>query len=225
MKKRRVTPLRILVHLAGWMPLALILYDFYRDNLTANPIQAIEQRTGLYALTFLVLSLACTPLSAILGWHEPTQRRKALGLYGFMYASLHLITVVGLDYGFNFYNMQKDLSTKWYIFVGLAAFLLLVPLAITSFDYWVKRMGKSWKRLHMLVYIISPLVVFHFLLVVKGNLARLQGNLYQPLLYGGIVALLLILRIRPIKRGLIAVRMRIQNLVRTGRVHAQVLEK
>jgi len=224
-KKRRITPLRILVHVAGWVPLALILFDFYRDNLTANPIQAIEQRTGLYALNFLVLSLACTPISFIFGWHEPTQRRKALGLYGFMYASLHMITFVGIDYGFNFYNMQKDLSSKWYIFIGLTAFLLLIPLAITSFDYWMKKMGKNWKRLHALVYIVAPLVVFHFILAVKGNLARLQGNLSQPLIYGGIVVLLLILRIRPIKRGLIAVRMKIQNSLRARKALERAFDK
>ena len=214
MKKPRFTPFQILVHLGGWAPLALLIYNFYTNNLTANPIQKIEQQTGIHALTFLLFSLACTPLASILGWKELLQRRKALGNYGFMYAAIHLATFIGLDYGFNLSAILRDVGTKWYIIVGLIAFLLLLPLALTSFKYWIKRLGKNWKRLHKLVYIISPIVVVHFLLSVKGDLFRLQGNIFQPLLYGSIALILLAVRVSPIKTAMIGLRTRLQNVFR-----------
>jgi len=213
-KKARLTLLQIIVHIAGWTPLALITFNFFTHHLTANPIQAIEQQTGLQALTFLLLSLACTPLSSILGWRELTQRRKALGNYAFLYAAVHVITFFGLDYGFNLRSIWRDVGTKWYILIGLTAFLLLLPLALTSFTYWIKRLGKNWKRLHRLVYLIAPLVVVHFLLSVKGNIFNLSGNISQPILYGSIVAILLALRISPVKKALIGLRTRILLLFR-----------
>ena len=208
MKTRRFTLLQIIVHLSGWAPLGLMIYKFFTNNLTANPIQALEQQTGLQAFTFLLCSLACTPLSSIAGWKELTQRRKALGNYGFMYATLHVSTFLILDYGFNLKAIWGDVGTKWYIFIGLTAFLLLIPLAFTSFNYWMKRLGKNWKRLHKLVYVISPLVAIHFLLSIKGNLLRLQGNIFQPIVYGSIALVLLIVRIKPIKNALINLRNR-----------------
>ena len=211
MKKPRFTPLQILAHLGGWVPLALIVYNFFTNNLTANPIQAIEQQTGIHALTFLLFSLACTPLASIFGWKELLQRRKALGNYGFMYAAIHVTIFIGLDYGFDLNAILRDVGTKWYILVGLVAFLLLLPLALTSFKYWMKRLGKNWKRLHKLVYLISPIVAFHFLLSVKGDLTRLQGNILQPILYGSIALILLALRITPVKTALIGLRNRLQN--------------
>ncbi len=213
MNKRPFTVLQILVHFAGWVPLAQLVYDFFTNNLTANPIQAIEQRTGIQALTFLLFSLACTPLASILGWKELIQRRKALGIYGFLYAALHVVTFFVIDYGLNLWAIWRDVGTKSYIILGAIAFLLLLPLAATSFNYWMKRLGKNWKRLHRLVYIISPLVVVHFLLVVKGSLGTLSGNLFQPLLYGSIAAVLLVLRISPLKNSLIRLRQMIVNRI------------
>jgi sulfoxide reductase heme-binding subunit YedZ len=208
-KKSRFTLLQILVHLGGWAPLALLSYNFFTNRLTANPIQALEQQTGIQALTFLLFSLACTPLASIFGWKELLLRRKALGNYGFLYAALHVSLFIGLDYGFNLTAILRDVGTKWYIIVGLLAFLLLLPLALTSFKYWMKRLGQNWKRLHRLVYLISPLVALHFLLSVKGNLFRLQGNLLQPLLYGSLALILLLLRITPVKTALIQLRTRL----------------
>lgn len=214
MKKPRFTPLQIIVHIAGWIPLAQILYDLFTHHLTANPIQRVEQMTGINALTFLLFSLACTPLSSVFGWKELTQRRKALGNYGFMYASLHVLTFFVIDYSLDLWAIWLDVGKKWYILIGLTAFLLLLPLAFTSFNYWMKRLGKDWKRLHRLVYFISPLVVFHFILAVKGDITRLSGNLGQPLLYGSIAAILLILRISPIKKVLIGLRTRIGTAIK-----------
>jgi sulfoxide reductase heme-binding subunit YedZ len=206
MKKPRFTSLQILVHFAGWLPLALLLFDFFSDNLTANPIQAIEQRTGLNAITFLILSLACTPLASVFGWKELTQRRKALGNYGFLYAALHVTTFFVLDYGLNLSAIWRDVGTKSFIIIGALAFLMLLPLAITSFNYWMKRLGKNWKRLHRLAYIISPLVIVHFFMAKKGDLLNLSGDILQPLAYGAVALLLLLLRVTPIKKPLIALR-------------------
>jgi sulfoxide reductase heme-binding subunit YedZ len=206
MKRPRFSVLQILVHVMGWAPLALLVYDYFNRRLTANPIQAIEQRTGIYALTFLLLSLACTPAASIFGWKELTRRRKALGNYGFLYAALHLTTFFGIDYGLDLAAVWRDVGDKPYILVGATAFLLLLPLAITSFTYWMKRLGKNWKRLHKLVYVISPLAVVHFFLAAKGDITQLQGNLAQPFLYGGIALLLLLLRISKVKLALIEAR-------------------
>lgn len=218
MKKFRLTPLQIIVHAAGWFPLARILFEYFTNQLSANPIQAIEQRTGLQALIFLLLSLACTPVASIFGWKELIQRRKALGNYGFLYAVLHVFTFVMIDYGFDLPAIWSDVSSKPYIIIGTIAFLLLLPLAVTSFKYWMKRLGRNWKRLHKLVYLISPLVVLHFSLTIKGDLFRLAGDYAQPLLYGGIALVLLLLRIPRIKRGLIALRHQVSTAHRTARL-------
>lgn len=208
MKKNRFTPLQILVHFAGWLPLGLLLFDFLSDNLTANPIQAIEQRTGLNAITFLILSLACTPVASVFGWKELTQRRKALGNYGFLYAALHVTTFFVLDYGLNLAAVWRDVGSKSFIIIGALAFLLLLPLAVTSFNYWMKRLGKNWKHLHRLAYIISPLVVVHFFMAKKGDLLNLSGDILQPLAYGAVALVLLLLRLAPVKKPLIALRQR-----------------
>lgn len=214
MKKPRFTLLQIIVHIGGFTPLAVIVYQYFNHQLSANPIQAIEQNTGIHALTFLLYSLACTPLSSVLGWRELTQRRKALGNYGFMYAALHVTTFFWLDYGLDLLAIWRDVGTKWYIIIGLTAFLLLLPLAFTSFAYWQKRLGKKWKSLHKVVYVIAPLVAVHFLLSVKGDLFHFSGNIVRPVVYGSIALILLTLRISTIKLGLIALRTRIMLLFR-----------
>lgn len=208
MPRPRFTPLQIIVHLAGWLPAAQILLGLLTSRLTANPIQRIEQITGINALTFLLFSLACTPLASIFGWQELTRRRKALGNYGFFYAALHVTTFAAIDYGLNLGAILRDVGTKRYIIIGALAFLLLAPLAFTSFNYWMKRLGKNWKRLHRLVYIISPLVALHFLMAVKGSLGSLSGNILQPLIYAAIAGILLLVRIPPLKKGLIQLRTR-----------------
>jgi len=207
MKKPRFTPLQIIVHLAGWIPLAVLVFNLFTHNLTANPIQAIEKRTGFTAITFLVLSLACTPL-AFLGWKELTQRRKALGNYGFMYAAIHVTIFVAVDYGLNLNAILRDVGKKPYIIIGATAFLLLLPLAVTSFNYWMKRLGKNWKRLHKLVYFISPLVVIHFFMARKGDFLNLKGDVFQPLLYAVVIGIFLLLRLAPVKTAWMRLRTR-----------------
>lgn len=210
-QKHPITPLRVIIHLGGWLPLLILLIQFLSNRLTVNPIQALEQRSGDIALIFLLLSLACTPFAAIFGWGELIQRRKALGNYGFLYAVVHVLTFLGLDYGLNLAAVWRDVGNKVYILVGAAAFLLLIPLAVTSIRYWMKRLSKHWKSLHRLVYIISPLVMIHFFLVVKGSLAQLQGDLLRPMIYALVLVFLLALRILPLKKALIRLVARIRR--------------
>jgi sulfoxide reductase heme-binding subunit YedZ len=115
---------QLLVHLAALLPLAWLLFDAARGHLTANPIQAIEQRTGRYALYLLVASLACTPIQIVSGWKVPARWRRPRGLYAFMYAALHFMTFLGLDYGFDLALIWADVAGKRYIFVGATAFLI-----------------------------------------------------------------------------------------------------
>ncbi len=218
----RYTPLQIAIHLYAWSALAHILLDFATGNISPNPIQEIEQRTGRHAITLLVLSLACTPLNNIFGWRELIKRRRALGLYAFMYATLHVLIFVHLDYGLAWSLIIQTVFEKPYIIVGLISFLLLIPLAFTSFDIWKKRLGKTWKRLHQIVYLIAPLVVLHFAWSKKGDLFRLQGEIVRPLIYGLIVVLLLIVRIPQVRRAVASLRDRVLILVRRRRTLPQV---
>jgi len=209
----RYTPLQIAVHGYAWSVLILLIFQFITDNLTANPIQALEQRTGRHALTLLVLSLACTPLNTLFKWTEPLKRRRALGLYAFMYAVIHVLIFLHLDYGLAWSLIAQTLFEKPFIIVGVISFLLLIPLGWTSFDIWKKRLGKNWKRLHQTIYLIAPLVVLHYAWSKKGNFFALQGEIIRPLIYGLIVVLLLVLRIPQVRRPLASSRDRILSLL------------
>ncbi len=186
--------LQILTHIAALLPLAVLAWDFTQGQLTVNPIQEITRRTGTYSLVLLVLSLACTPVSTVFGLKQVLPLRRTLGLYGLMYASLHFLNFVGLDYGFYFNLLREDVFGKSYIWVGFVALLALLPVAITSTKGWVKRLGKNWERLHWLVYPAALLAVAHFLLLVKADFR-------EPLLYGAVVVLLLIVRIPSVTKA------------------------
>jgi sulfoxide reductase heme-binding subunit YedZ len=208
MKKSRFTPLQILMHVYAWSALAHLLFDFAFGYLSPNPIQDLEQRTGRHAITLLVLSLLCTPLNTLFGWKEPLKRRRALGLYAFMYAAIHVLIFLDLDYGLAWSLIFQSVFEKPYILVGAASFLLLVPLAVTSFDTWKVRLKKNWKRLHQTVYFIAPLVVLHFAWSKKGSIFQLQGDVLRPLVYGLVVLLLLVMRIPRVRKALAAFRNR-----------------
>jgi methionine sulfoxide reductase heme-binding subunit len=203
------TPLQIAVHVYAWSALVLLVFDALTDNLTANPIQAMEQRTGRHAITLLVLSLACTPLNSMFGWRELLKRRRALGLYAFLYATIHVIIFVDLDYGLAWSSIAQTILEKPYIVVGVISFLMLVPLAFTSFDIWKKRLGKTWKRLHQTIYLIAPLVVLHYAWGKKGDFFRLQGEIIRPLIYAVIVIVLLIMRLPQVRKALASFRDRV----------------
>jgi sulfoxide reductase heme-binding subunit YedZ len=202
MKKIPYTPLQVAMHIYAWSGLVLLIFDYFTGNLSANPIQDLEQRTGRHAITLLVLSLLCTPINTIFKWSEPLKRRRALGLYTFMYATIHVIIFADLDYGLAWSRLIQEVVQKPRLIVGLIAFTLLIPLAVTSFDVWKKRLRKNWKRLHQLVYLIAPLVTLHYIWSKKGNILTLQGEVVKPLIYGLIIAIFLIMRIPPIRKAL-----------------------
>lgn len=207
------TPLQLAIHVGVWGELGWIALDFATHHLTVNPLQAIQLRTGRIAITLLVLSLACTPLSNLLGWRELLKRSRTLGLYAFMVATLHVLVFLDLNNGIAWNYFTQTIVQKPYILFGIATFLMLIPLAMTSFDVWKARFGKRWKRLHQLVYLIVPVAVLHYALAVKGDVLRLSGNILQPLIYAGVVGLLLTLRLPWVRRFFAGLRNRITLLI------------
>jgi sulfoxide reductase heme-binding subunit YedZ len=159
------------------------------------------------------MALACTPLNNLFGWRELIKRRRALGLYAFLYATIHVIIFLDLDYGLAWSLIVQTIVQKPYIVFGMIAFTLLIPLAFTSFDIWKKRLGKNWKRLHQAVYLIAPIAVLHYALGKKGDFFHLRGDILRPLLYGLIVILFLIMRIPQVRKALAFARDRIRILI------------
>ena len=208
MKKSRFTVIQILIHIYGWGILAHLLYDFAFGNISVNPIQDLELRTGRAALTLLVLSLMCTPLNTLFGWRDLLKRRRALGLYTFMYATIHVLIYIDLDYGLAWSLIVQNIFEKPRLLVGMAAFLMLVPLAFTSFDIWQKRLKKNWKRLHKTIYFIIPLVLLHFVWSRKGDVLKLQGEILKPLVFMLIVLILMVFRIPRVRKALVYLRTR-----------------
>jgi sulfoxide reductase heme-binding subunit YedZ len=206
---KRYTPLQVAVHLYAWSALVHLLFDLATGNLSANPIQELEQRTGRHAITLLILSLSCTPLNTLFKWSEPLKRRRALGLYAFMYATIHVIIFINLDYGLAWSLIIQTIFEKPYIVVGMLSFLMLTPLAFTSFDIWKKRLGKNWKRLHKIIYLIAPLAVLHYAWGKKGDFFRLQGEIILPLIYAVIVIVFLVMRIPSVRKATSSLRDRI----------------
>lgn len=198
--KPRFTPLQIAMHVYAWSALVLLLFKYFTDDFSANPIQDLERITGRHAITLLVLALACTPINTIFKWSEPLKRRRALGLYALMYATIHFIIYLDLDYGLAWSLIITEVLQKPRLIVGLLAFFLMIPLGITSFDIWKKRLGKNWKRLHYVIYIIAPLAVLHYIWSKKGDILSLQGEVLKPALYGLVVLLFLILRIPSVRK-------------------------
>lgn len=181
------------VHIGSWIPLFVLVYDYFQGNLTANPIQAVEQRTGLIAINWLMFSLSCTPLNILFGFRPAIKVRRPLGLYTFMYAAIHFLAFFAWDYGANLTFIWMDVNNKLYIFVGLTALLILIPLAITSTKGMMRKMGKRWRRLHNLIYPASVLVVLHYMWAVKADIR-------QPLAYGAVLCILLLVRVPTVRR-------------------------
>jgi sulfoxide reductase heme-binding subunit YedZ len=222
---KRYTPLQIIVHIYAWSALVHLLFDLATGNLSANPIQELEQRTGRHAITLLILALACTPLNTLFKWSEPLKRRRALGLYAFMYATIHVIIFIDLDYGLAWSLILQTIFEKPYIIVGMLSFLMLIPLAFTSFDLWKKRLGKNWKRLHKIIYLIAPLAVLHYAWGKKGDFFRLQGEIILPLIYAVIVILFLVMRIPQVRKATASLRDRIRFLFRKRGLQAETTSR
>jgi sulfoxide reductase heme-binding subunit YedZ len=152
------------------VPLALLVWDGFSGGLGANPIEEIELRTGRWALRFIAITLAVTPLRRITGWNEAIKYRRMLGLFAFFYATLHLSAFIGLDMFFDVSDIVEDIVKHPYITIGMATWLLLLPLAITSTKGWIRRLGgKRWNRLHQLIYVAAITGTIHYLWAVKKD--------------------------------------------------------
>ena len=185
----RARALKLAVFTACCLPLAKIAADGLTGRLGANPIEAVLDRLGFWTLTLLALSLAPTPAHDLLGLAWPVRVRRMLGLFCFGYATLHLSWYVGVDQFFDLHVLAKDVLKRRFMVVGFVGWLLLVPLAVTSTDGWVRRLGFTrWKRLHRLVYAVALLGVVHFVWRVKADLAR-------PLVFAGVIGVLLLARL------------------------------
>ena len=171
------------------LPLIVLAVQAFTGGLGANPIQALTRELGDWALRFLLLTLTVTPLRMLTGWGRIAPLRRTFGLICFTYACLHVLSYVGLDQFFDWSTLWKDIVKRRYITVGMAAFLLLLPLAVTSANALVKRMGAArWKALHRIVYVIPPLVILHFWMMIRAGYDR-------PTLYGLVAVALLAMRV------------------------------
>jgi len=188
------TWLRIGMHAGALLPLGMLLFDMLVGNLGPEPIREAILRTGKTALVLLVLTLACTPLNTLFSFKQALKLRRTLGLYAFGYAMIHFLIFTGVDYAFDWGLLKVELLKRRYALVGLAAGTTMLPLALTSFKYWQKRLGKNWKRLHRLIYLVGVLVAIHYIWLVKPGVI-------EPWYWAGGIALLLVLRL-PIVRKL-----------------------
>ena len=176
--------IRRAIYLLGALPAAWLFYAGFTDQLGADPVRALEKNLGILALRFLVIGLAITPLRRI-GGPNLTRYRRAIGLLAFFYAALHLLAYVWFDQGFDLAAIWKDILKRPYVTVGFAAFLILLPLAVTSSNAMNKRLGAvRWQRLHKVVYVACILAAAHFIMLVKAWPR-------EPLIYAGLVAVLL----------------------------------
>lgn len=180
--------LKPLVFLLALGPLAYLVYGALAGTLGANPIDFITDETGTWTLRFLVLTLLITPLRRVTGWNTVIRYRRMLGLFAFFYGCLHFVTYVLLDQFFAFDDIIRDIAKRPFITVGFAAFVLMVPLAVTSTAGWIRRLGgRKWNLLHRLVYVSAALGVVHYWWLVKADISR-------PVRYGLIIVLLLAAR-------------------------------
>ena len=188
MTKLLRTPLKQIIFLTCLWPLFSIGYTIYIDSLGANPIEYIEKHFGLWALIFLCLTLSLTPLKEITHIGKLILYRRMFGLFVFFYTSVHLLMYLGLDYQFAWSDIKDDIVKHKYVLVGFLAWLLLIPLAVTSSNKMIKRLKRRWKSLHQLIYVVAILAVLHFVWLVKKDMT-------EPIIYGSVLGGLLLIRV------------------------------
>lgn len=176
---------KFLIFINALVPLAFLFWDAYFQKLGANPVEFFLRTTGVLTLVFLFITLAVTPLRKFFGWNQLIKFRRMLGLFAALYAFLHLITYSVFDKSFDISAIVTDTLQRPFIAVGMLAFFLLIPLAVTSTNGMIKRLGgKNWARLHKLTYVIAILGVIHFWMIVKSDLT-------YPFLFAIVLAMLL----------------------------------
>jgi len=188
---RRLKHVKALLFIAALLPFLRLVVFTFTDRLGANPVEFITRNTGDWTLYFLCITLAITPLRRLTGWNWLVRLRRMTGLYAFFYAALHFLTFLWFDHFFDVAEMLRDVVKRPFITVGFAAFVLLVPLAATSTNGMIKRLGgKRWQLLHRLIYLIAPLGILHYWWMKAG-----KNDFSQPIVFGLIVAGLLLLRL------------------------------
>jgi sulfoxide reductase heme-binding subunit YedZ len=176
------------VFLLASAPFAWLVFRAMTGRLSVNPIEDITLTTGIWALRLLLVTLGITPLRRLTGWHRVIQYRRMLGLFAFFYATLHLLTYLVLDQGLAFKFILPDIVKRPYITAGMTAFVLMIPLAITSTKGWIRRLGRRWQLLHRLVYVSGAAACLHFIWKVKVAIG-------EPVYYAAILIVLLAFRI------------------------------
>jgi sulfoxide reductase heme-binding subunit YedZ len=172
------------------IPAGLLVWRAFTGGLGANPIEFITLHTGFWTLVLLMTTLAVTPVRRVTGWHRIIQFRRMIGLFAFFYATLHFLTYVTLDLFFDFTAIAADIVKRPYITVGFTAFILLIPLAITSTKGSIRRLGRNWLRLHRLIYVSAVLATLHFYWKKSA-----KSDIGEPLIFAGILAVLLLFRV------------------------------
>ena len=181
--------LKVVVFVAALVPAGWLAYGlFYSGNLGANPAETLQLETGIWALRFLLLTLAITPIRRLSGWNRIISYRRFFGLFAFFYAVLHLATYVVLDRYFDWSGVWEDVAKRPFITAGMVAFALMTPLALTSTKGWIRRLGKRWTELHRLVYVSAIAAAVHYLWKVKVAIG-------SPVYYAAILAALLLFRV------------------------------
>ncbi|HJU70695.1 MAG TPA: protein-methionine-sulfoxide reductase heme-binding subunit MsrQ [Paucimonas sp.] len=188
---RQLLAIKSVVFALALLPFLRLVAFTLTDRLGANPIEFITRNTGDWTLYFLCLTLTVTPLRRLTGWNWMIKLRRMLGLFAFFYVALHFTTFLWFDHFFDIDEMVRDVIKRPFITVGFSAFLLLIPLAVTSTNGMVRRLGgKRWQWLHRLIYVIVPLGILHFWWMKAG-----KHDFAQPILFGAIVVVLLLLRV------------------------------
>ena len=189
MSNRAIVLLKVAVFLACLVPLALLLRKYFTDDLGANPIEVITHATGDWIIRFLLITLAITPLRRLTRQPWLIRFRRMLGLFAFFYGCLHFTTYIWLDQFFDWPNMVKDVGKRPFITAGFTGFVLMLPLAVTSTAWAVRKLGgKRWLWLHRLIYVSATAGVVHYIWLVKADLTL-------PLTYAAILAVLLLYRL------------------------------
>ena len=192
-KKRQILLLKVVVWLIGLTPATWLVWRALTDRLGANPIEEILHNLGRAALILLLTTLSVTPIRRVTGWNSIIPVRRILGLFGFFYLTLHFLAYAILDQTLDWEFILEDLTERRYIIVGFTAWVLLIPLAVTSTKGWIRRLGKRWQKLHRLVYVSTSLGVLHFYWQVKADT-------YWPLVATSVLVVLMLFRVR-VRRG------------------------
>lgn len=194
LQPRTLKIVKAVVFALALLPLMRLIALGFMDDLGANPVEFVIRSNGTWALTFLMMTLSITPLRKITGMNWLQALRRMLGLYAFFYAVLHFLSYVWLDQWFDWASIVKDVAKHRYVLVGFTGFLCLIPLAVTSTNAMMRRLGRNWQTLHRLVYVIGVLGVVHYWWLVKKDLT-------QPLIYAAVLGLLLAYRLLKAERN------------------------